>query len=108
MSAGFIKWPFAVAKLDRPLAAARDDGQFTHACDADFARRANLSHLVALAPSGKSNASSRASRLDEEGRYGRSSRNVRRGAMDAAASARKERSQGDLIVSGGWRADERR
>jgi hypothetical protein len=28
--------------------------------------------------------------------------------VDAAASARKELSQGDLIVSGSWRADERR
>jgi hypothetical protein len=69
--------------------AAQADGQFTHICDADFARRANLPHLLTLAPSGKSKASSQPSRLDEEGRYGRSSRNVRRDAVDAAASARK-------------------
>jgi hypothetical protein len=62
------------------------DGQFTHICNADFARRANLPHLLTLALSGKSIASSRASRLDEEGRYGRSSRNVRRDAVDAKAS----------------------
>jgi hypothetical protein len=72
--------------------AGPPDGQFTHICDAGFARRANLPHLPTLAPSsGKSKASSSASRLDEEGRYGRSSRNVRRGAMDAAASARRDR-----------------
>jgi hypothetical protein len=44
------------------------DGQFPHARHAQIARRANLSHVSALAPSGKSERFSRTSRLDEEGR----------------------------------------
>jgi hypothetical protein len=43
------------------------DGHITHICDAHFARRANLSHALALAPSGKSKASSCASRLGKRG-----------------------------------------
>ena len=65
------------------------DGQLTHACHAQIARRANVPQLGALAPSGKSKASSCPSRLDGEGRYGRSSRNVGRDAVDAAAPTRK-------------------
>jgi len=76
------------------------DGQLTHGCHAHFARRANLPHAGALAPSGKSQACFRVSRPDEEGRIGRSSRNVGGDAVDAAASARKGQSQGDFIVSG--------
>ncbi len=45
-----------------------DDGQISHARDAQIARRANLPHVFVLAASGKSERSSRASRLDEEGR----------------------------------------
>src|SRR5882724_6165071 len=56
--------------------AAVPDGQSTHACHAQIARRVNVPRFGALASSGKSKASSRLSRLDGEGRYGRSSRNV--------------------------------
>jgi hypothetical protein len=72
-----------------PRARAVADGQSTHACHAQIARRANVPQFGALAPSGKSKASSCPSRLDGEGRYGRSSRNVGRDAVDAAAPARK-------------------
>ena len=53
--------------------------QLLHMRHAQIARRANLSHVFALATSGKSERCFRASRLDEEGRYGQSSRHVRRG-----------------------------
>jgi hypothetical protein len=53
--------------------------QLLHMRHAQIARRANLSHVFALATSGKSERCFRASRLDEEGRYGQSSRYVRRG-----------------------------
>jgi hypothetical protein len=47
---------------------AFDDWQSAHARHAPIARRANLTHVFALAASGKSERSSRPSRLDEEGR----------------------------------------
>jgi hypothetical protein len=62
------------------------DGQFPHTPHAQTARRANLPHALTLAPSGKSQPSSRASCLDEEGRFGRSSRYVGRGC-DGRVSA---------------------
>jgi hypothetical protein len=107
MLAGFIKWPFAIGKLDRPLAATRDDGQFTHICDADFARRANLPHPLKLAPSGKSKALSRASRLDE-GALRPIVTKREAGCGGRGSVGAQGWSQGEMIVSGSRRADERR
>jgi hypothetical protein len=45
------------------------DGQSAHANHAQFARRANMPHAMALAASGKSEAPFRASRGLEEGRF---------------------------------------
>jgi hypothetical protein len=45
------------------------DGQFAHGHPAQFARRASMSHAIALAPSGKSKAHFRTSRGLEEGRF---------------------------------------
>src|SRR5882724_257428 len=45
------------------------DRQFAHGHNAQFARRANMPHAIALAASGKSRAHFRASRGLEEGRF---------------------------------------
>ena len=47
--------------------AAVPDGQSTHACHAQIARRVNVPRFGALAPSGKSKASSRLSASMERG-----------------------------------------
>jgi len=82
------------------------DGQSAHARHAQTARRAILSQVSALVPSGKSPACFRASRLDEEGRYGQSSRNVRRDAVDAATSQDEwccgERRRRVVLAPLGW------
>src|SRR5882672_3188918 len=45
------------------------DGPFAHGHNAQFARRANMPHAIALAASGKSRAPFHASRGLEEGRF---------------------------------------
>jgi hypothetical protein len=45
------------------------DGQFAHGRHEQIARRANMSHAIALVPSGKSQAPFRASRGLEGGRF---------------------------------------
>jgi hypothetical protein len=81
------------------------DGQFPHACHAQIARRANLSHMFALAPSGKSRRCSRASRLDEEGRFGRSSRYVGRGCGGRGWHMRRTWPEADGEVVWSWRSE---
>jgi hypothetical protein len=86
------------------------DASPTHTRHAKIARRANLSRLVAVAVSPKSQASSTLSRLDEEGRYGRSSRNVGagcdgRGWRRRAHVARTNDADADGEVVWSWRPD---
>jgi hypothetical protein len=81
------------------------DGQFPHARHAQIARRANLSHMFALAPSGKSRRCSRASRLDEEGRFGRSSRYVGRGCGGRGGHVRRTWPKADGEVVWFWRSE---
>ena len=81
------------------------DGQFPHACHAQIARRANLSQVSALAPSGKSQRCSRASRLDEEGRFGRSSRYVGWGCGGRCGHVRRMWPKADGEVVWSWRSE---
>jgi hypothetical protein len=86
----------------------RPDGQRAHATHARFARRAKVPHASRLAPSGKSQRCSRPSRLGKRDVTAASSRNVRRDAVDAAASGATI-SQGSLHCERGSSAqDERR
>ena len=81
------------------------DGQFPHVRHAKIARRANLSQVSELAPSGKSKPSSRASRLDEEGRFGRSSRYVGRGCGGRCGHVRRTWPEADGEVVWFWRSE---
>src|SRR6266851_3530226 len=81
------------------------DGQLPHAPHARIARRANLPHAFALAPSGKSQRCSRPSRLDEEGRFGRSSRYVGRGCDGRGWHVRRTWPCADGEVVWSWRSN---